>query len=562
MACLRLFGFAILCVLTFSLTGCSNDSSSGGGGEQRKLSPTERWPETGSYRYDFSDSVNGSSCRANNFFGRKSDYCVTLTDREKNRDCALDARRATYTKNCGDDFEETNIRGQDWFGWDNRLDTSCSTPHTFDNFETLSSYCGFLKDEATHKNCHWDDRKQAFAQNRCVGAFSPEPPFQGATPTPSPTPDLNPSPTPEPTPTPDLRPQVARDLEAAGIKIDIDYNSRIPVMPGEPSFDMKLSKFWITLENVKGSLIARKAVLNSLILTSYTAYHNQGQYLAMDVALNETEVLSYLNLLDRRLNLQQKLGVPLDLGVEVYGFEKGDKMAELKKTLQIFEDASSSLMKIRSTIKTLSVDSFFHYSFFDSELSLKREQIAADLQKGIKLLTPLTDFYDFAQVQGIKIEAVISMDLEIDGAAIAGLTKKLMSAKKAMTELVSLGKFKEASLSTMRTETNYYESTQVLTPASAGPALDALPDQLGSLADCFSLADLIHADFDTRGYRLDSDLVKAAKRFQKYFSSIKGKGALITSVTYSDRSEYSYKRLTIGTQDSDDSFEKILKGIK
>jgi hypothetical protein len=480
----------------------------------------------------------------------------------------LDARRANYTKDCGDDFEETNIRGQDWVGWDDRLDTSCSTPHTFDNFETLSAYCSFLKDEGVHKSCHWDDRKKAFAENRCVGTFSPEPPIQGATPTPSPTPEVDPgptpepSPTPEPTPTPDMRPQVARDLEAAGIKVDIDSNSRLPVMPGEPSFDMKLTKFWVTLENVKGSLIARKAVLKELTLTSYTSYHNQGQYLAIDVALNDSEVLAYLNLLDRRLNLQQKIGIPMDLGIEVFGIEKGDKMAELKKMLQAFEDSASSLMKIRSTIKTLSVDSFFHYSFYDSELSLKREQVAADLQKGIKLLTPLTEFYDFAQVHGIKIEAATSMDLEIDGAAIAGLTKKLMSAKNAMTDLVSFGKLKEISISTLRTETSYYDSTQVLTPASAGPSLDALDDQLKALSDCYAMADVTHAKFEIFGYRLDSKLEKAAKRFKKYFASIKGKGALINVITYGDRSEFSYKRLIIGANDSDDSFEKVLQSVK
>jgi hypothetical protein len=92
--------------------------------------------------------------------------------------------------------------------------------------------------------------------------------------------------------------------------------------------------------------------------------------------------------------------------------------------------------------------------------------------------------------------------------------------------------------------------------------MDALPSQLKALADCYTLANLIHAEFDMYGYRLDGKLEKAAKRFQRYFSNIKGKGALITSVAYADRSEYSHNRLTIGTQDSDESFEKVLKGIQ
>lgn len=565
MASLRLLALTFLSVFALSLVSCSNGGGGGSNnGENGKLSPANRWPETGSFQYDYTDSINGMSCHTSDFFARKSDYCVALTDREKNNGCALNARKNSYTNNCGTDFEETDIRGQDWIGWDHRLDKSCSTPHPFDNFKTLSAYCSFLKDEATHENCHWDDRAQEFKNNHCAGDFSQAPAFLGATPTPSPTPNVSPTPVapPSPTPTPDTRPQVARDLEAAGIEVVIEDFNHMPPLPGQPSFQTSLANFWSTLDRVKNSLIAHQAVIKELHLTQYVTYNNQGQYLYMDVELNDSEVLAYLNQLDRRLLLQKEIGTNIELGIEVYGFEKGDKLADLKATLNTLESSGQDLARIKSAVSSINLDNYFGYSFYDRTLRVTKAKLATDITKAVKLLMPMTEFYSFVDNRHIELDMGTSMDLEVDGAAVANLMKKLMSAKDSLLILNSLKKLDKMAISTLRTETNYYDSLAELTPASAGPAGDEVSDVIDALANCYQLASSVKVKFAPDGYTLDSKIEKAAKRFKRSLATIKAKGSLIDTVTYGNTSSYSYKRLTIGTTDDDAAFDKVLQGIK
>ncbi|WP_413290819.1 hypothetical protein [Bdellovibrio sp. HCB337] len=158
--------------------GCSsNDEGTGmrGGNSKdpnRKLSPDERWPEEGSFSYD----LTGINCDTKQQFYRKADYCVTLMDREKNNNCALETRQSIYTANCGNDFDETNIQAEDWTGWDARLKLSCSTAVPPSRYiPTLTEYCVFLKNEALHSNCHWDKRFAEFKSNGCRGSFSNAP---------------------------------------------------------------------------------------------------------------------------------------------------------------------------------------------------------------------------------------------------------------------------------------------------------------------------------------------------------------------------------------------------
>jgi hypothetical protein len=572
MASLRLIAMTLIGVFVLSILGCSSDSGSGSGngGNERKLSPSERWPETGDFRYNFNESINGASCRASDFFYRKADYCIALTDREKNSGCALDSRRRTYTTNCGSDFEETNIKGKDWFGWDDRLDTSCSTPHVFDNFPTLATYCAFLKDESKHLSCHWDDRRHEFARNQCAGPFSPEPGSPSEKhPAPSPTPEATTTPipeptaTPEPSPTPDSRPQVARDLEAAGITVTVDYNSYIPRDPGQPDFRDQVAQFWKVLENVKANLIARRQALKEIRLTEYTVYNAKYNYLSLDVSLTEGEIIGYLNLLDRRLAMQTKLGFPLDLGIEIYGHELGDKTKDLRATLDTLDAYLPELMKVKSTLRGLNIHDYFNYSFYMRELQIKKQDIHADLTKAIKLLQPMAEFYQFAATLGLGIDIPsYSMDLEIDGPTIGALTKKLMNSQKNLMALKSMNQLDKIQLSKMQTDTTYYQSLKLLSPASVGPNFDALTDVIDSLALSHRLATEIGVEFRTSSsLKLESSFIKAAKRFDKYYKTIKAKKS-IKSLYYGKSSSYSYTMLTIGSDDSDAAFEKVLAGIQ
>lgn len=565
MASLRLIAIAFISVLTLSLMGCSSDSSNGGGnGNNGKLSPSERWPDTGDFRYNFNENVNGSSCRASDFFYRKADYCIALTNREKNNNCALEARRRTYNTNCGNDFEETNIKGKDWFGYDNRVKESCSTPHVFDNFPTLTAYCDFLKDESQHEYCHWDGRRNEFYRNNCAGAFSPEPgqPVTSPTPVEKVTPTPAPTATPVPTPTPDNRPQVARDLEAAGIKIEIDYNNQIPNNPGEPDFRDSVVQFWKVLENVKGALISRRQFFNEIIVTRYATYDSELRYITLSVNFTEGELLGYLDLVDRRLALQMQLGMPIDLGVEVHSHTPGDKLKDLRETLETLESFTPELKKVKNSMRELKLTDHFYYSFYNRSMTVKKLNLIPDLTKAIKLLQPMNEFFAFTDAQKLEVNFPIgSTDLEIDGPAMTGVMKTLLSSKNTLLRLISLKKLKEISLTKMALETNYYDSLGNLSPATAGPQFEALPDTIDAIATTYVLVKDLGATFSTGVYKVGPNYVKATKRFDKYFNKIKMKKS-VKSISYSDKSEMYYSSLVIGANDNDADFEKVLAKIQ
>src|SRR5437899_1111722 len=107
---MRKFPLVLMLLLAFALVGCGsgNDDSDVGVDEQAQ----KRWPEKGSYTYNYTDTINSVSCSTDlKTFNSKAAYCVGLTNDEFNKGCALSSRKSTYKEKCGDDFEPTQFEG-------------------------------------------------------------------------------------------------------------------------------------------------------------------------------------------------------------------------------------------------------------------------------------------------------------------------------------------------------------------------------------------------------------------------------------------------------------------
>jgi|GEM_PF-5050812 len=337
------FKHSLILAMAFTI-GCSNSDSGGGKGpapqdpnNPSKPSPEQRWPETGDFRYHLKLSINGQRCEAGPFnFPKKFEYCLSLQDELKNDDCAGTLRAATYKSNCGDDFEPTNIPFFAAYGWDSRLNRSCTTADPkVQRMQSLKDHCDFLKNETAHESCHWRARGEEFKKWKCSGDFSAPPVVTLPTPTPTPPPGPTPSPTPGPTPAPeDLRPQIVKDLAAAGIVVEVDNN--VPQLPGE-NFRSKLPLFWQALTTQKAELIARKNVISRIVVTIYSEFDSQRNELTLDVEIGNV-LGQYLRALDRRLELEKKSGLVLDFGIELYG----------PKDLPVFLELLSDFEKLQT----------------------------------------------------------------------------------------------------------------------------------------------------------------------------------------------------------------------
>lgn len=555
-----------LALLMSVLVGCSSNDA----GQNPKHNPSEkpapevRWPEQGDYSYDLSD--NG--CHIYQHFFNKADYCVALMDREKNHDCALDARQRLYASECGNDFEEANIETNDWFGWDDRLNKSCSTARPPQRYmPTLSEYCNFLKDEKLHELCHWNERYDEFRRTRCRGEFSEFPDSSAPTPTPpqAPKPEPTPAPTPvrptpAPTPTPDTRPAIVKELEAAGVKVTISYP---PYEFGEKvPFRTQLQSFYKTLESIKNQILGRKMFIKSVNLTSYTTYDSADESLNMDIYLSEQGFQTYFPLLDRRVAVEKRLGMHLDLRIELYGIDLQKELMTLDQHLMFLEKNAAALSKLKAVVKSIEVEDFSGFWMFNYTLKISEKEFERDLTAYIQKITPIVPFYEFAKQSGIKVETNLNFDDTTEYARLVNIAQQFDSERSSLSNLVKLNALKEIVLYPTIDSTSYFAGTKALWPATVAPGNKDLLTHLKTLSLVSGYANELKVEISILGDKLDKDFIVSAKRMTSKMDLLRRKKSSLSKIVLGyTTSSFNYKVLYIGATDSDAAFEKVLKSI-
>lgn len=549
--------WALACLfLVFSLNACSiSGSLSPQSGQPDQPAPQkpvagDRWPETGNYTYTFSG--NGCSTGRQAFY-HKSDYCTILTSERYNNSCALDLRKAAYTKNCGLDFELTSIPPARFTGFDTVLQKSCSTalaPVTY--YDLAADYCQFLKNETLHTNCHWTERKTEFDRVGCRGGFS-APPAAAPTPTPNPTPTPQPSATPAPV---DPRPAVIRDLEAAGIKVTIQYPQG-PTDPNQQPFQIRLAAFYNVLAQAENTILARKAIFKQITLTDFASFHDQANSLILSVDLTYPELTGYLGLIDRRLAFEKNTGVNLELGIDIFNNEKGDKTKELAAKIAFFEQNAATLTSLRSMVKTITLETFTAYWLFSREMKLDRNNYDTAFKTLSQRLTALSPMFDLFDSNRIEVESTNS-DTALD--LLEAVMPKVMAAKQDIAHLAKISSLKKVSVQN-DAQCRWYKSAEMLWIGSQNDCLSILPDIVKALVSQADKAQEKGIAIAPALDNLDKRFLESSKRLDARWSVIKGKKS-IESVTLSDKSAFEYGNLTIGSDDTMADLDKVLKTIK
>jgi hypothetical protein len=507
-----------------------------------------------SYSYNLDD--NG--CVTNHSFSSKDDYCSALTKRSYNQGCALESRKQMYSSDCSGDFRETDIPAFRKSGYDDRLGRECSVGASEpDTFGTLEAYCDFLKSEDENQGCFWADRKEEFESEGCPGGFSADP-----TPIPTPTVTATPAPTVTPTPTPsvDTRPQVARDLEAAGIQVEVMPEQPGVILPGEQPYQDALDQYWNTLALIRDDLIARRDSISKIVLSDSGFYEDSDKTLFLCVRINEAETREYLSLLDSRVALTRRLGMSLDLESEVQDY-LADPLADLRTKMNFFEASEHALTPLRGTVKTIKLTSYSNYFLSDRSLSLDDKNYATDIAKFAAYLDGLSGFFTWCDELGLKISGDMEVSDPTTGNSLRAMVSVADSHRDAILDLRRLAKLDSVDFSKYRDKVYFSQYGGAFSFAVADPGLSLNAPVLEAMQFQFKTAQLLGYAV-TPPSDLDKIYLQDIARLRKYLDVIRSKKAVTAiNLTGSTSDFLSFGLLDIGYAESDADFEKILASI-
>lgn len=557
-------------LLSFGLVGCSDGGSKGKNlppGEVGELGydPKSRWPENGNFSYDLRYSVNGSSCRAQKSFLNKADYCMGLQDDQLNDDCAQPLRRNTYTQNCGSDFQPMNFIASYWqSGFDERLQQNCQTGKAPDaRFRLVSHFCQFLKDEMVHRNCFWDRRKIEFGSRKCVGEFSPEPGRvtpQPIAPNPTPTPNP-PRPTPTPQPTDPLdQIEVVRNLRAEGIQVSVNWR----VIRDDSRFDTdgislekKMQNFWNELSRIQSAIIVRKAFIQEIQITSYTSYHSRHRAIMLQYELRPGEGNLYINLFDRLLNFNDRLGFSFS-GIHGHGSLERVPFSSLQLYLELVQAFYPQLLSLKGLIQEFQFENYSAYFSSSRQLSITRESAKEELGKWIELLKPLAPVYNWVDKSGVKFRA--DFDLSKDAATVHRAFQAFAKNLQVLQNLWEAKMLSEIQYQVYESRPSYYSSSKVLALNYSAPHFSKAIRGLGDLAQK-SLE--FKKPIRSASYELDDNFLKSIELMNSVWGRLRPKLAKVEEIEIGYSSNYytSLKKLIIGYSSSLAQTQKVIDSI-
>jgi hypothetical protein len=569
---------AMALVLVLLAVGCGNSSSTNGGTgenatdlgvEELGYNPRDRWSENGSFSYDFDFSFNGSRCQTKKSFGNKADYCVGLQDQALNNSCALSARKSLYERECGNDFQEVNFQAHFFLqGFDRRLQKNCETGRPpSSTFRTAKKFCEFLKDEALHKECFWDDRLERFTELRCAGGFSAEP---IATPPPAPTPTPAPGPNPTPLPREPSDPldaiPVVKELRASGIEVTADWQAIRQAMryprPNQPSMQEQMKIFWSELAANKEQILQRKKTIQSVQATIYTSYSRSGAEgsLYLDVQSKPGSLAQYFPLFEKLQSFEKQLGFQFDF---IHDSNSEDiAYASLREILGAVERNWTDLIRLNGTISELKTDSYAAYFSSSKTLTLRYEHLSEDLAKYVQLLKPLGPVFSWMKLNRVELDA--DFDLEKDADKVHAGFAVIQTQLPNFSELKKVGMLSKLTLYFVNGDHHYWGGLKDLS-LSLGPAdKEQVAKVMTALGKLAKMKTQINRTVELDASELDANFLKGFSLLETVWSKVVSKAAKIQELHLGYESTYydGLKQLTIGYESSVSQTEKIIAEIK
>lgn len=560
--------------LALTLAGCSDGGSNnnvpaaGGNSGQYDVNelgynPQSRWPEKGSYSYNYDYTYNGANCKTAKNFPSKAEYCMGLQDQNLNNSCALSIRKNQYTQACGNDFQEINFTlsfGRS--GFDDRLQRSCSTGRPASNiFRTTKNYCVFLKDEALHQNCFWDARFEDYKALHCEGLFSAEPPLRlppvesPRETTPPPTRSTPPAPAPQ-------DPAVVQYLKSQGIAVTVNWDAlNIPRrLPGTLPAEQQLEIFWQELEANKEEIILRRHLISEINVTLYTTYRPNDKTLFLDFETKPGSLSEYFPLFDKILLYAQDLAINFDF-IHGTNFRITPFLA-LKSVLAAIENNWQDLENMKGVFKKIELASSSSYYSPSQFLRLDEDHIDSELKKWISLLKPLAFLYSWAFQNQINIDAYFEVENQINDVNTA--FKVLKSAMPVLNKMAHAQMLKDIKFYFIDNgEVNYYQSFGKLS-LSLGPVSEkSLLERLNYLGDIAGKSLEIQRTILIYTNTINDSFAKSVAVLEKFWPKIKAKASRIKSLKLGYSTSYNSRsqELTVGADSSDKDTEEVISKI-
>jgi hypothetical protein len=573
---LKLLNVFFASLFAMSLAACGNSSSStpagggGGGGDinvdELGYNPATRWPEVGSYSYDFDVSYNGSRCQAKKEFGNKADYCMGLQDQALNSSCALEPRKGAYKSECGPDFQETNFKNYFFLsGFDSRLQKRCQTGLPKEpTFKTTKSFCNFLKDEVLHNSCFWDGRKDKFDELRCTGDFSPEPSVVIPVPTPVPTPQPTPSPTPG-DPTDEI--PVVQELRAHGIKVSVDWSAirlsrRFP-LPGDTPIPEQMKLFWEDLAANKSAVLQRQDRIAEINVTSYTHYRTNKNDRSLDLDFDgkRGDLAEYFPLFDKLLTVSSQLDIEFSM---IQSGSRRDSVSylPLRQVLSAVEKNWADLVQMTGAIEELELNSYAAYFSQSRTLTLRYEHIEADFTTYIGLLKPLAPIMSWAKKRNVELKT--DFDVEKDREKVQAAFQLLETQLPSLNQLVRAGMLEELTLWYIDGEQNFWPSSKSLSLSIHNNTKEVVSKALVSLGKLAKMSLESHKKMDTDASELNENFFKSFALLETVWPQIQPKLPMIKTITVGYESSYyeGSQELTVGAGSTLQETQKVIAEIK
>lgn len=567
---IALFTFTIL----LSCAGSSGDDSKSPGAVQPSqlgYSPSQRWPEQGSYSYNIKYNYNGLECITQKNFTNKANYCMGLQSTKLNDSCAKNIRQSDYEYYCGNDFQEMDIPADfKASGYDQRLKKQCITGDAgTDYFPLLIQYCQFLKNETLHSNCHWDSRFEKFKQLSCKGEFSLEPIAAPINPAPQPDEPIIGQPgspeQPQPPAQDDLdQIEIVHQLRALGIDIEVDWQAirqDHQYSPGGITLEKKMQQFWTELASIKDEIIKRKNLINKIHVTSYTTYSNKYLYLSLQYDLIAGEGKKYFPLFDQLQKIKSDLGL-IFTGIHGHGLIEQNSFSPLVQILNLINTNYSQLIKIKGVIKEIKFENFTSFYASTQELNLKQSAAEQEFKRYLQLLGPLAPIYQWTEKNSVKIDG--DFDLEKQTEQMHTVFKILTENISDLNQMVKADFIEKISINYFSSTTSYLKSSKELSISTAISTQLELVKSIKSLGNVASKSLEIKKPIILESSELSADYYKSVQLLEAVWSKIKTKAEKITEIRLSYSSSYyeNLQELNIGYSSTVAETLKIIDGIK
>jgi hypothetical protein len=463
---------------------------------------------------------------------------------------------------CGSDQESSDSSKTESFSYELTLN-GCETGRQ--TFTSRDAMCSALRDDARNRNCARSLREDFFKRN-CPGQTWETPPAPRPNPAPAPTPTPTPAPVPAPQPRPEpdcreIKPAIVCELQENGIELEITQYALEREL-GQTPYHEQIKKFWLALEAVKPEILSRSTLIKKIELTGWSKLERDQNTLELTIDMTAKALGEYLKLQDLRIDLEDRLGMRFDLGIEVFGHES-DLVGDFRKTILTLSSYAPSLKFLEGAVKVIKLDIFSSYSLHNRALRLHRDRFEQELVPALSMFGSPRAFFLWADENKIRVEGDATPIGPLTSPEKANGFKSAIAALSANIE--TLEKLKQNGLTRIKLESyssNFGLYGGALRLAISSPNSERNSEFLQSVAKMLNLALEMRAKFEIPISGVERDFEGAVQRLENLREPLLAKIGKIKNINFSSSSSAGSNTLYVGLGDDQAALLRAIQSIR